>query len=184
VSIDLHIHSTASDGTLSPSQLLDLAQNLNLGAIAITDHDTIDGSKEALAYGIPPSIKFLTGIEMSATLPPSFSCPGSFHILGYALDIDDPVLNRSLSRLKASRKNRNPRILELLSKMGIELTLNEVRNLAGDSQLGRPHIAQLMVKKKALFHRSMKHLINIWEKVNRHMSIDFALIVKKQSRPY
>ncbi len=147
VRIDLHIHSTASDGTLSPPELLHLAQNLNLGAIAITDHDTLDGSKEALGYGIPPSIKFLTGIEISATPPPSFSCPGSFHILGYGFDMDDPVLNRSLSRLKASRKSRNPRILELLSKMGIELTLNEVRDLAGDSQLGRPHIAQLMVKK-------------------------------------
>ncbi len=147
VRIDLHIHSTASDGTLSPPELLDLAQNLNLGAIAITDHDTLDGSKEALAYGIPTSIKFLTGIEMSAGPPPSFFCPGSFHILGYAFDIDDPVLNRSLSLLKASRKKRNPRILELLSQMGIELTLNEVRNLTGDCQLGRPHIAQLMVKK-------------------------------------
>jgi predicted metal-dependent phosphoesterase TrpH len=147
VRIDLHVHSTASDGTLSPPELLDLAQSLNLGAIAITDHDTIDGSKEALGYGIPPSIKFLTGIEISANPPPSFSCPGSFHILGYAFDIDAPVLNRFLSLLKASRKNRNPRILELLAKMGIELTLSEVRNLAGDSQLGRPHIAQLMVKK-------------------------------------
>ena len=147
VRIDLHIHSTASDGTLSPPELLHLAQDLNLGAMAITDHDTIDGSKEALEYGIPPSIKFLTGIEISATPPSSFPCPGSFHILGYGFDIDDPALNRSLSRLKASRESRNPRILELLSKIGIELTLNEVRDLSGDSQLGRPHIAQLMVKK-------------------------------------
>ncbi|MBW2012077.1 MAG: PHP domain-containing protein, partial [Deltaproteobacteria bacterium] len=64
--IDLHIHSTASDGTLSPSEILNLAEKLNLGAIAITDHDTIDGSKEAIQRGIPDSVKFLTGVEISA----------------------------------------------------------------------------------------------------------------------
>jgi len=147
VRIDLHIHSTASDGTLTPSEILTLAQNLHLGAIAITDHDTLDGSKDALSSGIPPSVKFLTGVEISAELPPSFSCAGSFHILGYAVDVDHPNLNHTLSMLRDSRKTRNPQILKLLSRLGIEVTLDEVRNLAGDSQLGRPHIAQLMVEK-------------------------------------
>ncbi len=68
--IDLHIHSTASDGSLSPAEILTLAQDLNLGALAITDHDTIDGSKEAIAFGIPPAIQFLTGVEISASPPP------------------------------------------------------------------------------------------------------------------
>jgi len=147
VRIDLHIHSTASDGTLTPPEILALAQNLHLGAIAITDHDTLDGSKDALSFGIPPSVKFLTGVEISSELPPSFSCPGSFHILGYAVDVDHPDLNHTLSMLKDSRKSRNPQILKLLSRLGIEISLNEVRNSAGDSQLGRPHIAQLMVEK-------------------------------------
>jgi predicted metal-dependent phosphoesterase TrpH len=147
VRIDLHIHSTASDGTLTPSEILALAQNLHLGAIAITDHDTLDGSKDALSLGIPPSVKFLTGVEISAEPPPSFSCAGSFHILGYAVDVDHPGLNRTLSMLRDSRKNRNPKILKLLSRSGIEIALDEVLNLAGNSQLGRPHIAQLMVEK-------------------------------------
>ena len=147
VKIDLHIHSTASDGTLSPLEILSLAQDLNLGAIAITDHDTIDGVKAALAFGIPPSVKFLTGVEISATPPLSFPFLRSFHILGYAIDIDDPVLNHTLAQLRESRKNRNPRILELLARMGIKITLNEVRNEVGECQLGRPHIAWLMVKK-------------------------------------
>jgi len=147
VRIDLHIHSTASDGTLTPSEILVLAQNLHLGAIAITDHDTLDGSKDALSIGIPPSIKFLTGVEISSELPPPFSCSGSFHILGYAVDVDHPELNHTLGILRDSRKRRNPQILKLLSRLGIEIELDEVRNLAADSQLGRPHIAQLMVEK-------------------------------------
>ena len=145
--IDLHIHSTASDGTLSPLEILTLAQDLNIAAISITDHDTLDGSKDVLSFGIPPSVKFLTGVEISSEPPPSFSCAGSFHILGYAVDVDHPELNHTLSMLRDSRKRRNPQILELLSHLGIEITLEEVRNLAGDSQLGRPHIAQFMVEK-------------------------------------
>ena len=147
VRIDLHIHSTASDGTLTPQEILTQAQNLQLGAIAITDHDTLDGSKNALSIGIPPSVKFLTGVEISSEPPPSFSSAGSFHILGYAVDVDHPHLNHTLSMLRDSRNRRNPQILKLLSRLGIEIALDEVRDLAGNSQLGRPHIAQLMVEK-------------------------------------
>lgn len=147
MSIDLHIHSTASDGSLSPSEILTLAQDLNIRAISITDHDTLEGSKEAISCGIPPSVKFLTGVEISADPPDSFSPSGSFHILGYAVDFNHSDLNQTLSMLKDSRENRNPRILKLLSGLGIEITFDEIRNLAERSQLGRPHIAQLMVKK-------------------------------------
>jgi predicted metal-dependent phosphoesterase TrpH len=147
VKIDLHIHSTASDGTLSPSEILNMAQRLNLGAISITDHDTINGTKEALAIGIPPSLKFLTGVEISANPPSCFFCPGSFHILGYGINIDDAQLNHTLVRLQEARKNRNPRIIALLNRMGFDLTLNEIRKDCGECQLGRPHIAKQMVKK-------------------------------------
>ena len=145
--IDLHIHSTASDGTLTPSEILTMAQRLHLGAISITDHDTIDGTKEALAIGMPPSLKFLTGVEVSANPPSCFSCPGSFHILGYGINIDDTQLNHILVRLQEARKNRNPRIIERLNRMGFKLTLNEIRKACGECQLGRPHIARQMVKK-------------------------------------
>jgi predicted metal-dependent phosphoesterase TrpH len=147
VGIDLHIHSTASDGTLSPLEILRLARKLNLGAIAITDHDTVDGAKEALALEIPASLQFLTGVEISAEPPPSFSSPGSFHILGYAIDPDDPVLNQTLRKLQEARKNRNPRIIEILNDLGFNLALSEVQEESGECQLGRPHIAQLMVTK-------------------------------------
>ncbi len=145
--IDLHIHSTASDGTLSPIEILELAQSLNLGAIAITDHDTIDGSKDALSFGIPPSIKFLTGVEISASPPPLFTFSGSLHILGYDINLEDPILNQTLETLQHARKVRNPRILKLLSELGIELSITEIHTAFAGCQHGRPHIAQLMVKK-------------------------------------
>jgi len=145
--IDLHIHSTASDGTLSPAEILKLAQKLKLKAIAITDHDTIDGSKEALQIGIPPSINFLTGVEISASSPPSISYAGSFHILGYSIKLDDPQLNTTLAVLQQARKYRNPKIVKHLNDMGFEFSLEDVASEIGNGQLGRPHIARYMLKR-------------------------------------
>jgi len=145
--IDLHIHSNASDGTFSPAQILDQALDSNLAAIAITDHDTISGSKEALRIGPPPEVKFLTGVEISANPPASFPCSGSFHILGYAFDLEDTGLNQMLEELQQARKNRNPRILQTLNDLGFPMTMDEVESEMGDGQMGRPHIAQVMIKK-------------------------------------
>jgi predicted metal-dependent phosphoesterase TrpH len=145
--IDLHIHSTASDGSFTPAEILDYAQKLNLAAIAITDHDSIDGSREALRIGIPPSLNFLTGVEISAAHPPFFPGSGSFHILGYDIQLDNRGLNQELGKLQDARKNRNPSILDRLNELGFQISLEEVRQAAGDGQLGRPHIAYAMVKK-------------------------------------
>lgn len=146
-SIDLHIHSNASDGTFSPQEIIALAQRLRLSAIAITDHDTIDGSKEAIVSGIPSELNFLTGVELSAEPPLSFQFSGSFHILGYSFRTDDRTLNNTLHTLQAARKNRNPKIIELLNNLGFDITIEEVIALAGEGQIGRPHIATLMMKK-------------------------------------
>ena len=145
--IDLHIHSTASDGSLTPADIIDHAQKLNLAAIAITDHDSIDGSKEALQVGIPPSLHFLTGVEISTAHPPFFPGSGSFHILGYDIHLDNRELNQALSKLQDARKNRNPEILKRLKKLGFQISLEEVNQEVGDGQLGRPHIAYAMLKK-------------------------------------
>ncbi|MDP4979795.1 MAG: PHP domain-containing protein [Desulfobacterales bacterium] len=145
--IDLHIHSTASDGTLTPAQILDRAQAQHLRAIAITDHDTIDGSKEALQIGIPSCLHFLTGVELSAAPPPLLRRSGSFHILGYGLRLDDDELNHTLLVLQHARENRNPAIIESLGRLGFDMTLAEVVEMVGESQIGRPHIARLMLKK-------------------------------------
>ena len=147
VGIDLHIHTTASDGTFTPEQVVSHAHQLNLKAIAITDHDTVAGSKQALSSGIPTSLGFITGVEISSTPPPFYPGSGSFHLLGYSIRLDDPNLNQTLEQLQQARKNRNPSIINRLNELGISITLDEVRKEAGDGQLGRPHIAQLMVKK-------------------------------------
>jgi predicted metal-dependent phosphoesterase TrpH len=172
VCIDLHIHTTASDGTFTPQEILSRAQRLGLKAIAITDHDTVVGSKEALRSGIPPSLEFLTGVEISATPPPFYPGSGSFHLLGYSIHLDDPKLNGTLEKLQQARKNRNPAIIDRLQELGISITLEEVRKEAGEGQLGRPHIAKLMVKKGAV--------ASIDEAFDRFLGTGKAAYVDKQ----
>ncbi len=146
--VDLHIHSTASDGTLTPPEILEHASSLKLGAISITDHDTLDGSRQAIAGGIPDSLGFLTGVEISAARPSFFPGKGSCHILGYRIDLDNKALNKTLEKLQTARKDRNPKILERLRSLGIDLSMETVLAAAGPKgQIGRPHIAQVMLEK-------------------------------------
>jgi predicted metal-dependent phosphoesterase TrpH len=151
VNIDLHIHTNYSDGSLSPSEIVAAAQHYGLAAIAITDHDCISGAKEVLeSVDLPPSLSFITGIEISASFPPGFTSKGSLHILGYGFDIDDSDLNNTLKILQNARENRNPEIIRKLNQMGVPIELREVSDIAGDSVLGRPHIAQALVQKKVV----------------------------------
>ena len=145
--IDLHIHSTASDGTLSPVEILRLAEKFELGAISITDHDTLKGSKDLLEAAGSSHVRVLTGIEISTIPPALYAVAGSFHILGYGIRLNDPVLNQTLETLQHARENRNPFIISRLNAMGLDITLEEVIQASGEAQIGRPHIAQLMIKK-------------------------------------
>ncbi len=147
VSIDLHIHSTASDGTLTPEEIVARACRLGLAAIAITDHDTVDGVQQLLQNGIPRELPFLTGVELSTAAPPGFPCRGSLHLLGYGFRPDDPPLSRQLHKLQEARRNRNPFIIAKLQDLGIDITMEELAT--GDSlqQTGRPHIARLLWEK-------------------------------------
>lgn len=147
--IDLHIHSTASDGSLHPHEIIAQAAALGLQAIAITDHDSVEGVKRALRQAMPPSLKFLSGVEISAAPPASIRVRGSFHILGYGIDPQDPTLRDSLRVLRKSRENRNPAIIAKLNRLGIDITLAEVSEAVGECQLGRPHIARVLVQKGA-----------------------------------
>jgi predicted metal-dependent phosphoesterase TrpH len=146
VRIDLHIHTDASDGSYTPAEVLDRALQLHLGAIAITDHDTVAGVEAALASGIPTAIGFLTGVEISAAPPPSYPRSGSFHILGYDFRPQDPNLRRELQTLQEARRDRNPRIIERLNRIGVPIRLEDVASLAGSGQIGRPHIADCLVR--------------------------------------
>ncbi|MDL2275136.1 PHP domain-containing protein [Desulfosarcina sp. OttesenSCG-928-G10] len=146
--IDLHIHSTASDGSLTPSEIMETAVHIGLGAISITDHDTLAGAVAALSQGIPPGLGFVMGIEISASPPPGYDISGSVHILGYGVDPDNTDLNTHLARLKQAREDRNPRIIAKLGELGMAMNMAELSDIVGDAMAGRPHIAQLMVKRK------------------------------------
>ena len=144
--VDLHIHSNASDGTLTPKAILNQAARLGLKAVSITDHDTIEGAREALSVVNRDFPCFITGVEISAALPPQVGHSGSCHILGYGIDVEEAGINSTLAILQNARKNRNPHIIEKLNQLGIPLTLADVTNSASDNQTGRPHIAKAMVE--------------------------------------
>lgn len=147
--IDLHIHSTASDGSLDPLDILSLAKTAGLAAFALTDHDSIEGARKIIARGdLSGPVKFVTGVEISAQPPDFFNVSGSFHILGYGFDIDSSALNQSLHEQQAARKNRNPHIIKRLNDLGIDIRLEEViASVEKNAQIGRPHIARVMVQK-------------------------------------
>jgi predicted metal-dependent phosphoesterase TrpH len=147
VSIDLHIHSTASDGTLTPEEIVARACRLGLEAIAITDHDTVTGVHQLLQKGIPQELRFLTGVEVSTAAPPEFPCRGSLHLLGYGFRPEDTALDRQLQKLQDARRNRNPLIIAKLQDLGINITMEELTSGDTLQQTGRPHIARLLRKK-------------------------------------
>lgn len=145
--IDLHLHSTASDGSLSPSELIQSAFSQGLEAVSITDHDTTDGIRQAFEAGIPQVLEFITGVEISTAPPVGIDSIGSLHVLGYGFSIYDRPLCHALEKLRNARADRNPQIIRKLVHLGFNLTMDEIRSLSGDAQLGRPHIAKAMVAK-------------------------------------
>ena len=139
--IDLHTHSSYSDGSLSPRQLVELAKKRKLRAIALTDHDTVAGVEEALEAGNELGVEVVPGVEISAQYP-----PGTMHILGYYVRPVDRKLLEALKKLQQARAARNPQIIERLQALGLEITINEALELSA-GQVGRPHIARALVNK-------------------------------------
>ncbi|PMP64393.1 MAG: phosphoesterase [Caldimicrobium thiodismutans] len=140
--IDLHTHSTASDGTLTPRELVLLAKKEGLKALALTDHDTVDGLKEAYETAKEVNLPFLCGVEISI----KFDGPGHFHLLGYFLTPEIKTLDETLSELKKARKRRNESMIEKLRSLGIEITMEELSAIA-QGEIGRPHFARLLLEK-------------------------------------
>ena len=140
--VDLHLHTTASDGVMRPAEIVRYAKEKGLQAIAITDHDTIDGLEEGVSEGKKMGFEVIPGVEISAK-----HSPGSMHLLGYFLDIDHPFLNERLQYLQKARADRNPKIVEKLNELGINVTYEEVQEASGGGQVGRPHFAQVLVRK-------------------------------------
>ena len=146
--IDLHIHSTFSDGSCTPLKILDIALKEELNAISITDHDTIDGVINVFEKGNISKLEFITGVEISAKPSSDFSEISSVHILGYGFSIYNKDLKSGLKKLKKARARRNPLIIKKLSNLGFDITLEEVKKKCGHRNIGRPHIAQTMVNKQ------------------------------------
>jgi 3',5'-nucleoside bisphosphate phosphatase len=141
--VDLHCHSTASDGTLPPAQVVRLAVKAGLSALALTDHDTIAGIAEAAAEAAQAGLDFLPGIEISCEFPH----PGTMHLLGYGVNPASPVLRDLTTTLLAGRDNRNPKIIAKLNELGIAISMEELQNEAGGKVMGRPHIAAILLRK-------------------------------------
>lgn len=143
--VDLHTHTTCSDGTYSPSELVALASSKGLQAVAITDHDTIAGLSEARKTGESLDIEVITGAELSIDydLPES----GHMHLLGLFLDPASHELREGLDWLRRKREERTPKIIRKLEEHGVHITGEEIMAKAGGGAVGRPHMARLMIEK-------------------------------------
>lgn len=150
--VDLHTHSTASDGEKSPSQLVLCAKESGLGVLALTDHDTVDGLEEAAEAAKEAGIVFVPGIELNIQWP-----TGEFHLLGLGLKEMSASMKSLLWALKNNRIERNKKILAALANDGLEVTYEEFLQSQGtvhrEDTLGRPHIAAYMVQKNIVKNR-------------------------------
>lgn len=140
MTIDLHVHSHYSDGTKSPAELVRLASRTGVSAIALTDHDTMDGVAEAQAASVEYDVEVIPGVEISVVHEGL-----ALHILGYFLDPRQKDLAHALSTIQEARDRRNEKIIIKLQELGINASVEELSLISGVGQTGRPHIAKLLI---------------------------------------
>lgn len=138
--VDLHTHSTASDGQYAPGELVGLAKERGIEVLAVTDHDNIDGVDEAIKAGERLGVQVIRGVELSA------DDHLNLHILGYGFPAEPEPLSGMIARLKSGRNSRKYRIHEFLQSQGVDIPLGDVEELAKGGVIGRPHFALVMVK--------------------------------------
>jgi len=153
--IDLHTHSNASDGTFAPAEVVRLAKVGGLEALALTDHDTIDGLTEAVAAGETYGVEVIPGVEISARFP-----GGSMHILGLGINYRNGQLAERLAVLQKARAERNPQIIAKLNALGVKITMEQVEKISGQGQMGRPHIARALMESG--YVRSLQEAFDIY----------------------
>lgn len=141
MAVDLHLHSSASDGTLTPADIVKRAHAQGLSAIALTDHDTVAGIEEALKTGDDLGITVIPGLEMSSEYGGK-----DVHILGYFIDCSSPRLLETLTVLRESRLQRAQTMVDKLAGLGLEIDYGEVCSLTQGGAIGRPHVAQILVR--------------------------------------
>jgi predicted metal-dependent phosphoesterase TrpH len=140
--IDLHSHTTASDGSCTPTELVALAARTGLTALGVSDHDTVDGLEEANVAASESGVELVPGIEISVDYP-----QGEFHLLGYYVDFRNPDFLARIRYLQENRVNRNALMVRKMQDLGFEVTLDEIVAESGGGQVGRPHMARVLVKK-------------------------------------
>ena len=142
--VDLHVHSTASDGKFSPEEIVGKAAELGLQVMALTDHDSIEGIVPALkAAKAFPDLKLIPGVEISTDMP-----EGQAHVLGYFIDFHDSNLKSALGMFRNSREGRARGMVHKLHGLGIDIEWERVQEIAGEGSVGRPHIAQALLEKE------------------------------------
>ena len=134
--IDLHLHTYYSDGIYSPAEIVRKAYDAGLSIIALTDHDSVNGIKEAIEYGRELGIEVISGMEISTDLDDK-----EIHLLAYFIDIENEELQKYLSFFRDERFHRAKRIVQKLRNLGLKITLDDVLDRAKNSAIGRPHIA-------------------------------------------
>jgi predicted metal-dependent phosphoesterase TrpH len=147
--VDLHTHSSASDGSFSPAELIAEAARQGLCALALTDHDTISGLEEAGKAARKTGLRFIPGIELQIKWNhDSGENSGEFHLLGLGLYSPSPGFLETVADLAQRRENRNLEILERMHELSIDISYDEVKTLGGGHSIGRPHFAALLVKRR------------------------------------
>ena len=140
--VDLHLHTTFSDGRLTPTELVRLCAEAGLKVVSVTDHDSTEGLAEAFgAASAYPDLTVIPGVELSTDVPGS-----EIHILGYFVDPDDSRFQASLESFRAGREERAKGIVERLEELGVVISWDRVKELSDGGAVGRPHIAQAMVE--------------------------------------
>ena len=139
---DLHIHTSYSDGTESPRRVVELAKQAGLSALAITDHDILDGYPEATAAAQEHGIELIPGLELSAS-----SGGREVHVLGFFIDLDCAAFQRLLADQRERRLQRIHEMVDRLQRLGLSITAEEVLAVAGHGAVGRPHVAQVLVNR-------------------------------------
>jgi predicted metal-dependent phosphoesterase TrpH len=139
--VDLHLHTTISDGLLSPTELVRLAAANGVRTLAVTDHDNVDGLPEALAAAHALGVEVVPGIELSTDLGPV-----GVHVLGYFIRYDDPALHARLLPMRDDRLSRGRLMVQRLADLGYPISWERVLEIAGEGSVGRPHIAQALLE--------------------------------------
>ena len=153
--VDLHTHSTYSDGSDTPAELIANAKRANLDAVALTDHDNLDGIPEAIEAADRHDIELIPGIELSCEWD-----RGGFHMVVLWLEPGSGPLQDRLAELQAGRANRNRDMVERLAGLGIDITYDEVVEEAGGTGVGRPHMAAILVRKGVV--KSMSEAFDLY----------------------